>query len=243
MVNKIAILSDIHGNYEALKAVIEDIDKNNIDTAISLGDNIGYGPDPNLVVATLKLNNIQSVAGNHELAVKNEELLKWFNPFARESIELTREILTENTLDTISSYPEFLKKFDSLFVHGAPPDKILTYMFEISPTGLEKIFSEFSEKFCFVGHTHQLRLFSISKTKDVEINKKIQKHTKLDKDKRYIINSGSVGQPRDNDKRAKYLIFDKKNLQIEVRALDYNNEITKKKLIQKGFPIVYASML
>lgn len=242
MNHKLAILSDIHGNYEALKAVLEDMDTNNINSAISLGDNIGYGPDPNIVVSTLKINNIPSVAGNHELAILNPEIKKWFNPFARESIDITETILTENARNLLKNYPDFIVSGNIRFVHGAPPDEILTYIFEISPSGLIDIFDKYPERFCFIGHTHLLKIISLNKDK-LDTMSDLESFIKFQDTRRYIINSGSVGQPRDGDKKAKYLVFDREELTLEIRSVEYDREKTRSKILAKGFPAVYASML
>ncbi|MDY0360990.1 MAG: metallophosphoesterase family protein [Desulforegulaceae bacterium] len=241
MNDKIAILSDIHGNYEALKAVFEDMENQNICEAISLGDNIGYGPEPNQVVNALNLKSIPSVLGNHELGILKPEIKKWFNPFAREALNITENILTANSIKIISQYPDNLIKNNILFVHGAPPDKILTYIFEFSPFGLKNLFNSFSESLCFVGHTHKLGIITLENKNIVKSD--ISKSTELDKTKRYIINSGSIGQPRDGDKRAKYLIFDKKNLHLELRFVEYNRKLVKNKIVELGFPNVFADMI
>jgi predicted phosphodiesterase len=239
--DKTAVLSDIHGNYDALKAVFEDMEKQNISEAVSLGDNIGYGPEPNQVVSTLKLKSIPSVLGNHELGIITPEIKKWFNPFSREALTITENILTGNSIETISKYPDYLIKSNIRFVHGAPPDKILTYIFEFSPEGLKNLFTQYSEHICFTGHTHKLGMIYTDKNNVVK--SELETVAKLDKKKRYIINSGSIGQPRDGDKRAKYLIFNKKTLEIEIRFVDYDREAARKKIIKLGFPNVFADML
>lgn len=241
MSDKTAVLSDIHGNYDALKAVFEDMEKQNISEAVSLGDNIGYGPEPNQVVSTLKLKSIPSVLGNHELGIITPEIKKWFNPFSREALTITENILTDNSIETISKYPDYLIKSNIRFVHGAPPDKILTYIFEFSPEGLKNLFTQYSEHICFTGHTHKLGMIYTDKNNVVK--SELETVAKLDKKKRYIINSGSIGQPRDGDKRAKYLIFNKKTLEIEIRFVDYDREAARKKIIKLGFPNVFADML
>ena len=242
MNNKLAVLSDIHANYEALEAVLEDIEKSGVEKAVSLGDNIGYGPDPSKVVSTLQMNNIRSVLGNHELAILNPELRKWFNPFAKKAINITEKMLTENAYSQISEYPETLSENDMLFVHGAPPDKVLTYLFEISPDGFSEIFSQYPQKFCFTGHTHQLRLVTWNGLSADSVPG-LEQFTYFDHEKRYIINSGSVGQPRDGDKHAKYLIFDPEIMSLELRFIEYDRSSTRAKIIERGFPDIYAQML
>ncbi|MDY0132400.1 MAG: metallophosphoesterase family protein [Desulforegulaceae bacterium] len=241
MTDKIAILSDIHGNYDALKAVFEDMEIQNVSEAVSLGDNIGYGPEPNQVISSLKLRSIPSVLGNHELGILKPEIKKWFNPLSREALDITENILTKNSVEEISEYPQNLVKNNILFVHGAPPDKVLRYIFEFSPSGLKKLFSNYPEHLCFIGHTHKLGIICLENNNIIK--SQIKKFTVLDRNKRYIINSGSIGQPRDGDKKAKYLILNKKKMEIELRSVEYDRKTVKKKIIQLRFPHVFADML
>lgn len=151
-------------------------------------------------------------------------------------------MLTQTTFDLIEEYPEFITKGNMRFVHGTPPDKILTYIFEISPEGIIDILDIYPEKYCFVGHTHLLKLVSFDGEKII-LNQELSKNNYLDDNSRYIINAGSTGQPRDGDKRAKYIIFDREDLSLEVRYVKYNREKTRKKILERGFPAVYASMI
>jgi predicted phosphodiesterase len=98
---RIAVISDIHSNLEALRQVLTDIGNSNIDTVVCLGDNIGYGPEPNKVVTLIRDHNIPSVMGNHELAVINQNYLSGFNPLARKSLQMTLELLSEKTVNFI----------------------------------------------------------------------------------------------------------------------------------------------
>lgn len=241
MSDKLAILSDIHANYDALKAVFEDMDSLNVDDAVSLGDNIGYGPEPNQVINALKLKSIPSVMGNHELGIIKPEIKKWFNPFSREALIITEKILTKNSVLEIFQYPDKLIKNNMRFVHGAPPDIILNYIFEFSPHGLKELFTQYDEHICFTGHTHKLGIIYLYKNSIKKTDLKLL--NKINKNKRYIINSGSIGQPRDGDKRAKYLILNKKTRELELRLVEYDRNTTKKKIIELGMPGVFADML
>ncbi|UCG80249.1 MAG: metallophosphoesterase, partial [Desulfobacterales bacterium] len=100
---RLAIISDIHGNLEAFKEVLADIDQSKVDEIASLGDNIGYGPEPEEVVQLIRKHNIPSVMGNHELAVSDTRYLDWMNPSARQSLVMTRHLLSPDTLDYIDT--------------------------------------------------------------------------------------------------------------------------------------------
>jgi predicted phosphodiesterase len=125
---KIAIISDIHGNYEALLSVHEDIQKAEVDKIVCLGDFIGYGPQPEEVAQFLIENEIPCVLGNHENAIINPATLINFSTDAMLSIEITRNLISEETVQYISNLPTNLIIDDMLFVHGAPPDSIRDYI-------------------------------------------------------------------------------------------------------------------
>ncbi|MBW2589896.1 MAG: metallophosphoesterase [Deltaproteobacteria bacterium] len=107
---RIAVISDIHANLEAFTQVLTDIGNSNIDTIICLGDNIGYGPEPNKVVALIRDHNIMSITGNHELAVIDQNYLSYFTPLARRSLLKTIELLSEETVNLISRLKPFFRK-------------------------------------------------------------------------------------------------------------------------------------
>ncbi len=118
---KIAILSDIHGNLEAFREVIRDLDVVQPDRVVCLGDAVGYGPDPEAVVRLLQSRNIPTVLGNHEWALAHPLHLEWFNPSARRSLEITAELLSPELLRTVTAWPTTMHVEGALCVHGCPP--------------------------------------------------------------------------------------------------------------------------
>ena len=151
---KLAIVSDIHGNLAAFEAVLKDIDALRVSKIFSLGDNIGYGPEPEAVLQKLHDRGIPSVLGNHELAVTDSSELDWFNPVARESLLKTVEMLSPASIERIHQFPYCRVEEDYRFVHGFPPDSPVFYQFQASDDDLVKIFSELQEQVFFTGHTH-----------------------------------------------------------------------------------------
>ena len=115
---RLAVISDIHSNYEAFHQVIGDIDGSRVDAVISLGDNIGYGPEPERVIQVIKARNIPTVQGNHELAVKDEEYLNWFNPAARRSLIKTRSLFSEASIRFVSQLDPVLTAYECRFVQA-----------------------------------------------------------------------------------------------------------------------------
>ena len=136
---RLAVFSDTHGNYDAFEQVLKDIEQSAVDEVISLGDNIGYGPEPDRVIKKLKALKIPSVRGNHELAVEDEEYLNWFNPAARKSLIKTRKMLSKASLNHIAQLEPFILLDDCRFVHGFPPDSSLIYMFQVSENRKQEV--------------------------------------------------------------------------------------------------------
>ena len=128
---KIAVLSDIHGNMDAFEQVLADIDGRGVASVLSLGDNIGYGAEPERVVQTLKAHGILSVLGNHELAAKKPSFLGWFNPTARKSLAMTFRMLSADSMVFIAGLPDYRVIHGCRLVHGfrrtPPPSTCFRY--------------------------------------------------------------------------------------------------------------------
>jgi predicted phosphodiesterase len=232
---KLAIISDIHGNMEAFGQVLADIDHLGIKKVICLGDLIGYGPEPEAVITTIKNRGIPSIMGNHDMAAIENKLLDWFNPVSRISLIRTLDLLSEKSLNFIRNLPLYKIAHGCRFVHGFPPDSITIYLLQVSENQLRQAFEQMDQNLCFVGHTHRLGIFgfdgrNISRS---PLNKGI---IRLNKDKKYIINTGSVGQPRDGNNNAKYLIWDREAHTIEARFIPYDIAATVRKIELAGLP-------
>ncbi len=239
---RLAIISDIHGNWDALQAVLRNMDAAAIDDAVCVGYNIGYGPEPNEVIDALQQRKISSVLGNHELAVFQPERLAWFNPTARQSLSLTIARLSESSRNYISRMKTVHLAYGCRFVHGFPPDSATTYYFELAQASTREVFDMYAEKNCFIGHSHDLILMTYHQDK-LEVQSLKKGQIQLDPDTRYIVNAGSVGQPRDGDNTAKYLIWDTAGDILQVRYVPYDIAATAQKIIDAGLPNVHAARL
>jgi diadenosine tetraphosphatase ApaH/serine/threonine PP2A family protein phosphatase len=239
---RLAVLSDIHANLEAFQKVLKDIDRADIDAVVSLGDNIGYGPDPNAVIDLLQQRRIPSAMGNHELAVVSPRHLGWFNPLARRSLRWTIERLSEPSRDFISRLPGVLTLYGLRFVHGFPPRAITTYLFQVSPQRILNTFQRLSEPLCFIGHTHDLEHLEYD-GHDVARHPLREGGVALSPENRHILNIGAVGQPRDGDNRAKYVIWDSLEKVLTVRFVAYDIAKVVRKIKAAGLPEAHADRL
>jgi len=231
---KIAVISDIHGNLEALEAVLEDVHSQRIEKIVCIGDLIGYGPDPEEVIQKIRRIDVCCTMGNHELGILFKLERKWFNPKARKGLSLTEGLLSAGSLDFIAGLPSTHALNNNLFVHGYPPASVKTYLFEKDTDEMARWFLTPGPKLTFVGHTHDLELVAWDGRR-ADRNPLRQEQVVLDKS-RYIINVGSVGQPRDGDNRAKYVIWDPVEGSIEVRFIPYDIQATVDKIMERGFP-------
>lgn len=241
---RIAVLSDIHGNLEAFRSVLDDIAEQNPQPVeiISLGDILGYGPDPEACVQLIRERGIVSIMGNHELGVARSKYRRWFNSQSREALQRTCELVGEETVAYIKTLPMSLVRHDALFVHGLPPDSVLKYLYELDEQQLASLFETFSEPVAFIGHTHELELVEWS-SKGVVRMPLVEGVYELDFVKRYLINIGAVGQPRDGDRRAKYVLWDTEARELTVRFVMYDVEATVRRFKEVGMPMRYAERL
>ncbi len=229
-----ALISDIHGNLEALHAVLADIATQSVDEILCLGDIVGYGPNPceclDLVMKRAKL----TIMGNHDQASLFDP--EGFNPVALRAIYWTRDRLdigvtsvVNRRWDYLSELPKLFQQDKFMFVHGSPRDPTNEYVFPDLIYNKEKIESIFQrvQQYCFQGHTHMPGVF----TPDLEFIKPSQCDMlfPLGKEK-LMVNVGSVGQPRDEDNRACYVILDHDAKKLYFRRVPYEFERTIEKI-------------
>nr|WP_320009922.1 metallophosphoesterase family protein [uncultured Desulfobulbus sp.] len=240
---RLAILADIHGNYRALDAVLTDIADYGVDRIVSLGDNIGYGPEPEEVVRTLQGYRVISVMGNHELALISRGYYNRLHANAQQSLELSRSLLSQSSLRWLKELPPVETLFGARFVHGSPPESLTVYLHNPTHTRLQRLFTTYDEQYCFAGHTHALAWYSQLGTtiSSQEVGLGIRH---LEGKRRYLIVPGSVGQPRDSlGWQAKYLLWDQDTETMEIRAVEYDVQTTIHLIKERGFPIVNGKRL
>ncbi len=240
---RIAVLSDIHGNLEAFTAVLADVDELGPESIVCLGDTVGYGPDPEACLRLLRARNIPSVMGNHEQGLVVPEARAWFNPTARTALSRTEKLLSKDSLLFLSSLPTSLVMDGARFVHGMPPDNVRSYFFEYDEAELARVFQDMVEDVCFIGHTHMLETARFDGASAVRRDL-IRETLVLEPGAKYIVNGGSVGQPRDDQGNdAKYVVYDGAAGAVQVRFVPYDHQTTIQKILALGMPEQYARRL
>jgi len=229
------VLSDVHGNLDALDTVLRDAPA---DLPIwCLGDIVGYGPNPNECIERLRSHDLQCIVGNHDWAVMSKVDVEEFNPDAQLSVLWTQEQLTPANMAYLESLPLSLVHGPFTLVHGSPREPIWEYI--LYPPIARLNFAHFGTPYCFVGHTHVPCLFRVWS----EGEEQICEMERLPEggpwplgEGRLIINPGSVGQPRDGDARASYVILDTEALTIEHHRVAYDIEHTQELMRQASLP-------
>ena len=229
---RIAVLSDVHGNLPALEAILEALKP--YDAVWQLGDIVGYGPQPDEVVARLAELNATGVRGNHDSAAIGELETDAFNDDARVAVEWTAERIAPETRRWLSKLPLRMIEQPFTLVHGSPRDPTWEYVFSASIARAN--FAAFDTRHCLVGHTHVPIVFRERKTGGVEAAiAKPGSRMKLD-GARSMVNPGSVGQPRDGDPRASAMLLDTEKNTAEWRRVEYPVEQTQKLMEKLDLP-------
>ncbi|MDA3793025.1 MAG: metallophosphoesterase family protein [Elusimicrobia bacterium] len=238
-----AVISDIHGNYVALRSVLKYIQKENIDKIINCGDIVGYGPEPQRCVDTIRaLKNIHSVIGNHDWAVVGLEDTSKFNSDALTAVNWTRDKLDSESLNFLSTLDYRKGGSNFMFLHGSPRDPLDEYIFGISAA--EANFKKLLKPICFVGHTHAPVVFRRNTNNEVEsLLFYPGKDIKIEENFRYIINPGSVGQPRDGNPDSSLIIYDTDKKEISLKRIPYDITKTQNLILDAGLPEFLASRL
>jgi len=238
------ILSDLHANWEALDAVVHHA-AGRYERAICCGDLIGYGADPNAVVDWVRANCAVTVRGNHDKASTGIDDLEWFNPVAKSAALWTQRALTPENAEWVRALPTGpLDLEDFQILHGSPIDED-EYVIAANEAG--EAFSYLQRRVAFFGHTHVQGGFIWNQSR-VETIPRIPARSDrqilaIDSDCAYLLNSGSVGQPRDGDPRAAYAIYDSAARMNTFFRIAYDIAGAQKKIRAAGLPDVLADRL
>ena len=244
---KIAIFSDIHGNFTAWQEAFSIMQDKGVDKYLCAGDLVGYGPQPNQVINHLRAQqeaglDITIVPGNHDYGVINDQSLRRFNSHAKKAIRWTRQELNAANKRFLEKLPLTWQDEALLLAHGTPNKPIWEYL---RAWNVNNIFTEYDFKYCFVGHTHLLQAFtsplSSSQANKTELSSN-QKLT-LEKEQRVIINVGSIGQPRDHNPDSSFIILDTNKSEVEVIRSKYDITKTQNLVYNSDLPDIEGDRL
>ena len=238
---RILVISDIHANFTAFKAVLEDVEQ--VDETWCLGDVIGYGPDPNACVEELRdIPMLTCLLGNHDVAVLGKMPFQTFNGEARRSLVWHEKVLAPDNADFLKSLPENAKvRRDVTLAHGSPRDPVWEYIINTLTARLN--FEYFDTSLCFVGHSHIQCMFRLDEERDRITLDAPHIDVAMPLNGRVILNPGSVGQPRDRDPRAAYAIFDPEARTWEAHRVEYNVLEVQERIREAKLPEKHAVRL
>ncbi len=240
MSNQLALVADVHGNLEALERALEEISKRRIEHVICLGDIVGYGANPSECLQLVRERASEIVIGNHERAVDDLRLREDLVDWAREAIEWTSGVLNTSEKELLRRFPPLVidHKSNWTLTHGTIHEPELFHYLRF-PVDAAISFRQLETDFGFFGHTHVPSLF----TEDGQARYLPAGLYKLEKGKRYLINPGSVGQPRDRNPKLCFGVFDPEELVLEIVRLDYDNRTAADKIRKAGLPELLAVRL
>jgi predicted phosphodiesterase len=234
-----AIVSDVHANLESLTAVLARIAED--DEVLCLGDLVGYGPNPNECTDLLRARVSACVLGNHDVAAIDNFGLETMNPAAREAIVWTQSVLGAEQAKWLDGLGYEVRTEEFLLVHGAPVN-YFTYI--LDKAAAAEAFSATDAQLVFVGHTHIADYYSLDGEGRLEHGHRQQGGTlALEPDKRYIVNAGSVGQPRDLNPEASFLFYDPEARSVVWERAAYPIARVREKIIEAGLPDYLAARL
>ncbi len=239
-----AIVSDVHGNLEALTAVLDDAAAEGAHAVLCLGDLVGYGADPVACVERVGERALAVVAGNHEWGALGLMGLDWFNPTAQASALWTRDRLDVDHRRYLESLPLRATVEDATLVHASPrhPEE---WDYLLSAEDGFEVFGDFETRLCFVGHSHCPDVWSLGSSgpEHAASLPSPRADVRVQDGRRYLVNVGSVGQPRDRDPRAAYAIWDRDERSITIRRVEYDRLRAAEKIIAAGLPRSLAARL
>jgi predicted phosphodiesterase len=232
---KALIVSDVHSNLEAFQSVVSDAEhRGGFDEVWSLGDLVGYGPDPGAVIDLLGQFTHRAVVGNHDLASIDELSLEAFNDHATEANIWTAGRLTEDQKKYLGLQPMKLELGEFCLVHGSPRDPVWEYV--VSNSAAVASFNHFDTFRCLVGHSHIPFICRRTGVDVAEFRVPTLDDALPLNDDRMIINPGSVGQPRDGDPRASYAVYDSDDETITHHRAEYDISKTQDKMREHELP-------
>lgn len=230
---RVLVISDIHANITALKAVLDAALP--YDTVWCLGDLVGYGPDPNECIELVRsLPDLLCLIGNHDQAALDMIPLSRFNRDAGEVAAWTQQVLTEENKDYIRSLASKISLDQFTLAHGSPNQPVWEYILDTHSA--DRSFVAFNTDYCLVGHSHLPLIFYRPPESNFTAKKYIEWNQAMDLLPKMILNPGSVGQPRDRDPRASFALLDIETNTWEMKRAEYDIDQVQQRILDAGLP-------
>jgi predicted phosphodiesterase len=240
---RIGIFSDIHANYEALSAVLESFKKESIDEYHCLGDVVGYGGSPNECADIVRDVARNTILGNHDAAVAGRMDYSYYYEAARHALDVHAEILSPANIAWLKGLPYNvrLESVDVELCHGSPV-RLEEFDYIFAPEQARECLPMFEDmaQLTLIGHSHLCKVFALTRTDAYELP---ATDVTLEKDKKYIVSVGSVGQPRDYDNRASFVVFDSETRRLEFKRIEYDIESAAAKVLDQKLERNFAHRL
>lgn len=238
---RIAIFSDVHSNVDALERVLKAYESERIDRFICLGDTVGYGAEPERCSTLVKQTAAVTILGNHDAAVAGRMDYSYYYDAARRALDLHVAMLTPENMAWLRSLPYEHREHDLSYCHGSPQDlEEFDYIFSVDQArSLLPMYDELA-KVTFIGHSHLCRAFALTQDDAFEV---VASEFVIRENHKYIISVGSVGQPRDNDPRASYTVFDTDQMRFEYKRVEYDVEKAAQKIYRLDLERNFANRL
>jgi predicted phosphodiesterase len=235
---KFAIVADIHGNLDAFQVVLEDAKKQQVTHYACLGDVVGYNANPKECLDIVRAMNMPCVKGNHDEYCSSEEHLEGFNPAAAEAVNWTRTQLSDDDRQWLRDL-KYTRMVTNFTIVHATLDGPQRWGYVFDKLAAAASFTYQNTSVCFFGHTH----VPVAFMKDSVVRGGTYSKFKTEPGKKYFVNVGAVGQPRDNNPKAAYVLYDTVDGTIEIRRLDYDIAAAQKKILAAGLPERLAERL
>jgi diadenosine tetraphosphatase ApaH/serine/threonine PP2A family protein phosphatase len=241
---RLGIFSDVHANLEALQAVLQAYQEFDIDRYVCLGDTVGYGANPNECCKLVQDLTGFVVMGNHDAACSGRLCSDWFNPAARAAVEAHQRMLEAAHMSWLAQLPYRIEMADLLFCHGSPYRQE-EFPYILDETDIETLAYHVPDRppLIFVGHTHRGTAFTFQERPTLRVWEDPRQVLQILPHHRYVLNVGSVGQPRDGDWRASYAIFDTEARTFELRRTEYDVDAASEKIECLGLPLSLSERL
>jgi predicted phosphodiesterase len=235
---KYAIIADIHANLEAFQVVLEDIEKQKCTNVACLGDVVGYNANPKECLDTVRAMNIPCVKGNHDEFCSSDTPMEGFSPNAAEAGNWTRGKLSEDDRKWLREL-KFLRLVSNFTIVHATLDAPQRWGYVFDKLAAAASFTYQNTPVCFFGHTH----VPVAFIRDSVVRGGTYSKFRVEPGRKYFVNVGAVGQPRDGNPKAAYVIYDVDEGSIELRRLDYDIAAAQKKILAAGLPARLAERL